>query len=124
MIDQVAIDGLSGLTYLDTARQLAPFRDDAPRATIQGEVDRIYRDAPHSLQIYDALSHSYFTIDKWNLPDAVLWNPGAEKGAKLSDLAPGDFRRFVCLECGAIARPVSLNPGTQFSGGMTLRARV
>ena len=47
-------------------------------------------------------------------PDVVLWNPGAEKAAKMGDLGAGRERRMVCVEPGLAVMPgqrVQLRPG-------------
>lgn len=48
-----------------------------------------------------------------NLPDCVVWNPGNDKARTMADLGPGEERRFVCVEAGAIGPPgaVTIQPG-------------
>ena len=38
--------------------------------------------------------------------DAVLWNLGAEKAPTMADLGDGEWRKYVCVEAGAIGEPV------------------
>ena len=41
----------------------------------------------------------------------VIWNPGPDKARALGDIAPDGFRRFVCIETGAIAdRKITVPP--------------
>ena len=44
-----------------------------------------------------------------NIPDAVLWNPWIERTKKFSDLC--GYEEFVCLEVGAIEKPIHLRKG-------------
>ncbi len=118
-IAATSVRGLSGLPYLDNLKSKQSFVDQRALATISEEVDRIYCDAP---DIIEVLEHEILsmTIEKNQMPDAVLWNPWAEKSKGMSDLAPDAYRRFVCVECGAIAKPIVLNPGEVFSASMSL----
>lgn len=62
---------------------------------LESEIERLYRDVPALLdwQLPERLElHS----DGW--PDLMVWNPGRAKAAALPDLAPGDHRRFLCVE--------------------------
>jgi glucose-6-phosphate 1-epimerase len=48
--------------------------------------------------------------------DAVLWNPGVAKAARLGDMPPEDWLRMVCIEAAVVARPVTLGPGKTWRG--------
>ncbi|EFJ44634.1 hypothetical protein VOLCADRAFT_106296 [Volvox carteri f. nagariensis] len=41
-----------------------------------------------------------YEVCKQGFPDAVLWNPGAKRGASISDLGDPEWRRMVCLGPG------------------------
>jgi predicted transcriptional regulator len=56
-------------------------------------------------------------------PDGVIWNPGAELAAKLSDIEPGGYQHFVCVEAAIFRAPVALNPYQTWSGGQTLTSQ-
>ena len=76
----------------------------------EAEIERLYRNVPEQLdwQLPDTLRmHS----DGW--PDLMIWNPGREKAAALPDLAPGDHRRFLCVE-PLQSDPVKLPPGDRW----------
>ena len=49
----------------------------------------------------------------------MLWNPWEEKGDALPDMAPRGFRDMVCIEAGAVARPVVLAGGQRWFGRQT-----
>jgi glucose-6-phosphate 1-epimerase len=59
-------------------------------------------------------------VDAAGFPDVVVWNPGAELAASLADLAPGDWRRFLCGEAAAVGRPVTVAPGERWTGTQRL----
>lgn len=52
-------------------------------------------------------------FDEW-----MVWNPGVGGAAVLTDLPPGDWQRFVCIEPVRVSRPVDLQPGEAFTGTM------
>ncbi|RYX81011.1 D-hexose-6-phosphate mutarotase [bacterium] len=107
-ISAVSIEGLDGLTYLDKPSGNARFTQQGT-LHFDGEIDRVYLNAPSPLRINDGTG-GYELHGDWNA--AVTWNPGAEKAAQLSDLGEGEWRKFVCLEIGAIADgAIQLEPG-------------
>lgn len=47
--------------------------------------------------------------------DAVVWNPGRQASAAMADMAPEEYRQFVCIEPAVIA-PLTLAPGASWRG--------
>lgn len=112
-----------------------PYRDHAGAAAASGgvdrtpdgaplgfgvEVDRVYAGVPAPIRL--ATGAGTLQIDADGFADAVVWNPGADKGAALADLEAGAWRRFVCVEAAIVRTPVSLVPGAVWRG--TQRVRV
>ena len=120
-IAQIAVSGMGGLEYLDNLQGKARVREESQMVVIDREVDRVYLQAPRILGIEDAGAGRSVQIDKDNLSDAVVWNPWIEKSKTLSDLAPEDFKRFVCVETGNIGSPVEVPPKSSFVCGQTIR---
>lgn len=98
-VASVEIEGLDGRTFMDKTKDYAR-QTQSGLVRFDGEVDRVYLDAPSPLRIRDGASGFELRGD-WK--SAVTWNPGPEKGAAMRDLGEGGWRRFVCLEVGAIA---------------------
>ncbi len=122
-LDTAALHGLGGTACLDSAAGGAEHREDGETVTFEGgaEIDRIYLRAGLSpLRLTD--TGRSVGIKMSGFEDAVVWNPGQEKGAALSDLAPGDTGRFVCVEAARIGRPLSLAPGDFWEGACRLIA--
>lgn len=117
-LENVAVHGLRGCDYEDSAAGGILRREDNDEIRFRGEVDRIYKDvvAPITLVDGDRRLH----IEQDGFPDAVVWNPGEHLAARISDLAPGDHRRFVCVEAGVVLQPETLAPGAGWSGTQTL----
>ena len=114
----VTIDGLTGVRYRDQTAGGAERVDEGP-LRFAGEVDRIYLDAPGVVRLRDGAR----TVDvsAAGFPDVVVWNPGETLAATIGDLDPGGWRRFVCIEAAAIARPVRLAPNESWTGRQELR---
>ena len=117
-VRRAAVTGLSGLVYRDSANGEKESRENADRLTFSGEVDRIYLETPSTLQLVD--EKRVLSITAEGFPDAVIWNPGPEKCAKLVDMEPYGYLQFVCVEAATIARPRWLEPGEIWRGTQTL----
>lgn len=56
-------------------------------------------------------SYGEFTIEKYNLPDAVLWNPWITKSKAIDDLGDEEYLEMLCVEPAAAGSgPVILDP--------------
>ena len=115
-ISNVKVKDLSGLTYLDNTKQRAPATESRSEIPFEGEIDRIYLRTPAQLTIEDSGLQRKILIRKQGLSDAVVWNPWIEKGKSFKDLEPDGYKKFVCVETGAIEPPTTLAPGERFEG--------
>jgi glucose-6-phosphate 1-epimerase len=118
-IAQTQIYGLGGLAYRDTVSGQSDCVQEDTVLRVEGEIDRIYTDVNQAILIQQA--QQVCEIQQSGFADAVVWNPGAEKGAQLSDLEVDGYQRMVCVEAANIARPVHLLPGQSWSGCQTMR---
>jgi glucose-6-phosphate 1-epimerase len=112
--------GLEGARYLDSAAGERVAVQAESELAFAGEVDRIYPDAPGRLTLREA--NRSLTIAQRGFSDTVVWNPGEGKGGDLTDLEPGGWRKFVCVEAALIDPPVTLGPGGDWSGSQLLSA--
>ena len=117
-IGAARLHGLNGLRYRDSAQGGITNVESADSLRIEGEVDRIYFNAPARLELADALGG--LGIESGGFADAVVWNPGAERAAALSDLDAGGYRNFLCVEAASIGIPVRLAPGAVWRGTQRL----
>ena len=116
-VEAARLTGLEGCRYEDAVTG-AERVEEGGALRFAGEVDRIYKDVGKPLRL-DATG-APLRIEAANFPDVVVWNPGREKAAALADLAPGDDRRFLCVEAALIGNPVRLADGEQWWGRQTL----
>lgn len=118
-ISLVSITGLQGLRYSDSAAGGAIATEAAPAVLIHGEVDRIYFSTAEPITVNEPGQRSLACNAK-GFADTVIWNPGAEKGASLTDLETDGYRRMLCVEAAAIAEPIVLLPEATWSGSQYL----
>lgn len=116
-INQTAIAGLGGLPYFDhtAGAQLCTQEEEVLR--FQGEVDRVYPDAPPNLKVLDG--ERAIEVQSQGFIDCVVWNPGILLAAKLTDLGDG-YCQMVCVEAAAAERSIMLLPGHGWQGTQIL----
>jgi glucose-6-phosphate 1-epimerase len=119
-IANVAIEGLGGLTYLDTVGERISRVQQESELNFDREVDRIYYHAPSQLILSEGSRR--LKIENSGFPDTVIWNPWAELSGTLPDMEPEGYRRMVCIEAVVAGSPVKLAPGQSWSGYQRLRA--
>lgn len=118
-VDDVQITGLEGSRYRGPGSRTL-LRDESESVVVGDYLERVYVGAPPRIDLHDG--DRSLSIISEGFPDAVLWNPGAERAASVPDIEPGGERRFVCIEAGAIQTPVELLPFRRWSGSQTLVA--
>jgi glucose-6-phosphate 1-epimerase len=114
-----AAHGLEGLTYEDACRGNDVATERHAHLSIDGEVDRVYRDAPARLLLQRPGQRSLEVLQS-GFADTVVWNPGPAKAAALADLPDTDWQHMLCIEAAQVAHPVILAPGTQWLGQQRL----
>lgn len=116
---RVSLEGLQGCDYEDSANGGTLHRQHDHAVALDGETDRIYGDVVAPLVLCDG-DHR-LDIEQDGFGDTIVWNPGEALAAGIGDLAPGEHRRFVCVEAGQVLQPVVLAPGGRWSGRQRLR---
>lgn len=118
-IAQVRVRGLAGRPFLDATRGLQKESETREAVGFDGEFDRVFEALPGPLVLEDGAAR--LAVEREGFADAVIWNPGAAKGAALDDLGDGDYRRFLCIEPAVFNPPVTLAPGATWRGLQRLR---
>jgi glucose-6-phosphate 1-epimerase len=119
-VRKAAVQGLDGLAYLDTAGENLIKAGEAGALTIPGEVDRVYFGAPRTLHLLDGERRLAISADGFT--DAVVWNPGPEKGPTLPDLDSQGYLEFLCIEAAAVDPAITVLPGDTWQGAQILEA--
>jgi D-hexose-6-phosphate mutarotase len=110
-VGRIAIEGLAGCAHRDKVAGGDRRRQEDRSLRIDGEVDRVYETGGPAI-LADPERERPIRIESAGAGSTVIWNPGPEKARALGAMAPDGFRRFVCIETGAIAdRKITVPPG-------------
>lgn len=120
-VADASLHGLRGVTYRDSAAGGIERLDTDPLISIAGEIDRVYLDAPPRVEVREP--HRTTRVEMAGFRDTVVWNPGAERAARLADLDRGGERHMLCVEAAIVRTPVVLEVGERWRGAQTLTAR-
>ena len=117
-VQQVAITGLEGVTYLDkvaggSAEQSGP-------VTVSGEIDRVYA-STGEVVLDDPVLGRKLVIAKSGSAHTVVWNPWIDKSAAMADFGDDEWQGMICIEAAnAFDAAITLLPGQTH----TLKQRV
>lgn len=114
------LHGLGGLPFWNAVDDTHP----APLASgealaFDSETDRVYQAAAAPLVLEDGLGRLSIAQDPV-FGQTVVWNPGAELSARLTDMPDDGYRHMLCVEAAEIDTPVRLAPGETWSGAQQL----
>jgi glucose-6-phosphate 1-epimerase len=117
------VRGLHGARYHDKLDSNRTKTDGDEAIRFAGECDRTYVGTDADCVVHDPALGRTLTVHKRGAPSTVVWNPWIEKTARLADLGPDDWQRFVCVESGCVMDDaVTLAPGARHR--MSLRVTV
>lgn len=120
-VAQVMLGGLQGRRYRVRGEAGEAPAEESERLAIDGPIDRVYFDTETALVLDDPVLDRRISVEAEGFTDTVVWNPGAEGTAAFPDLAPDDYRHFLCVESARIGTPVQLAPGEVWRGRQVLR---
>lgn len=115
-VAQVRVEGVDGSPYIDKTT-------GGTRRVVSGAIEFLSEtDAvittPGPLVVVDPVLGRRLVIQTAGAANAVVWNPGAVKGAEIGDLGEGEWRSFVCVEAAnAFEHAVTLHPGESHTLG-------
>jgi glucose-6-phosphate 1-epimerase len=127
-VRRVSLQGLQRLRYRDSVNRTEQV-DTNHELQVNGELDRIYFDSARPLRLHAltsepsaalSLGGEVATIAAEGFRDVVVWNPGPEKCAQLSDMPPQGWQQMLCVEAACIGTPVRLAPGEEWVGRQTI----
>ncbi|WCE05926.1 D-hexose-6-phosphate mutarotase [Pseudoxanthomonas sp. JBR18] len=121
---RVTVEGLAGLDYTDkfTGRVFTQDGDWTladPRDP--GRSDRVYHDAGGRYLIVDPVLGRRLRLSTTGSAAVVVWNPGQEGVQGFTDVPPGAWPDFLCVEAANAGRDVvSVAPGASVTLAQTL----
>ena len=122
-ISRTRLHGLQGLSYRDGVLNLQ--QPDARHTEARGalaftaETDRVYEVIQGPLDVHHPGGALRMTQSA-SLPEAVVWNPAAERCAAMSDMPADGWKHMLCVEAACVNTPVRLAPGQSWSGWQAL----
>lgn len=121
-VHQAEIVGLHGARYRESGKpaSLAFETDEVIR--VRGEIDRVYVDAHAPITLRERARS--MRVEQEGYSDVVVWNPGAERAAALTDMEPGGELRMLCVEAAAVQSPIVLAEGRRWTASQVLTAHV
>jgi len=120
-ISQVEVNGLQGVNYLDALDGFADKTERAVSIQFAGEVDRVYQNSSHTVEIIDRQWNRSIEVNKQDSLSTVVWNPWIEKSRRLSDFGDDEYLRMVCVESGNVKQnQTKLIPGESHEFGVTI----
>lgn len=99
--ENVTVDGLQNTPF--TVKGGVKELDSASSLAISGEVCRLYCPQNSVLTLNDPAWRRKIVIEKENSNSTLVWNPGAERCAQISDLGDDEYHDFLCIEANRAA---------------------
>jgi D-hexose-6-phosphate mutarotase len=122
-IAQTQVRGLRGVSYADGLEGGREKVEGGAAILFNGEVDRVYFNSPHTVEILDRGWGRVIEVGKTDSLSTVVWNPWTEKSKRLADFGDEEYRRMVCVESGNVKpNQVLLQPGKQAAFGVAIAA--
>jgi len=112
------VEGLHDCEVLDAAMQRT-FHETALTLQVSDYLDRIYHAGPRQLTLHE--QQKTLCIASETFSDVVVWNPGAERCAAMSDMPDQDWTRMLCIEAAQIQSPPMLAAGQSWMGKQRFR---
>ncbi len=112
-IANVRISGMQDCVYADKLLNYQRYVEHDALTFGDGEFDRVFINHSSDCSVYDKGFNRIIHVSKSGSDTTVVWNPGAEKAAQMSDMgAPDEWRKAVCVETtNALENMVVINPG-------------
>jgi len=111
-IQALSVVGLQGVDYLDALDGHQRKTEPTDAIRFAGEVDRVYVNTPHPVEIRDPTLHRLIRMEKSGSASTVVWNPWIAKAKAMADFGNEEYQRMVCVESGNVAEnQITLAPG-------------
>ncbi|MRT91552.1 D-hexose-6-phosphate mutarotase [Ancylomarina sp. 16SWW S1-10-2] len=95
--EKVKVEGLENIQYRDDVLHVKSLQKES-LLSIKGQVDRQYFDTSKTCIVHDPDYKRKIQIDKEGSQITVIWNPGDELAAKMTDLGNKEYQNMLCVE--------------------------
>ncbi|XP_035233274.1 putative glucose-6-phosphate 1-epimerase [Stegodyphus dumicola] len=114
------VTGLKDCTYIDKVRNGKEFIEDREEVTVSEFTDRIYKNTSVVHKIKNLSGDREGSIEKFNLPDTVIWNPWIENAKSMTDFDDDEWKNMICVEAGYVSSSVALQSSKSFLASQIL----
>ncbi|SDS43214.1 glucose-6-phosphate 1-epimerase [Pseudomonas asplenii] len=122
-VRNVHVEGVDGLTYIDTADEWKHVQQNGP-LRFSSETDRIYLDTPAQLNLVDPTWERRIELTTEGSRSAVIWNPWIDRASQLADMADDGWQKMLCIETANVMDDVvTLAPGASHALSVTIGSR-
>ncbi|MBA3847383.1 MAG: D-hexose-6-phosphate mutarotase [Planctomycetes bacterium] len=102
-VRQVALHGLSGLTFIDKVQAGQRLIDGAAPLHIAGETDRVYFAADRAVRFDDPSARRSLSFTPAGAGATVVWNPWIDKAKRMADFGDDEWPGMLCVETANVA---------------------
>ncbi|KAF1011825.1 MAG: putative glucose-6-phosphate 1-epimerase [Pseudomonas fluorescens] len=121
-VRNVQVEGVDGLTYIDTADNWTAKVQDG-LLHFSGETDRIYPATPTQLSIVDKDWQRRVQLTSTGSHSTIIWNPWTERAKAFNDMADNGWQGMLCIETANVLEDVVvLEPGAAHTLGVSISA--
>lgn len=121
-VSRVEIRGLEGTSYRDHLQGGAQFTQGQEPVRITGESERFFHRTDATVTVDDPAWGRRIEIEKRGLPSTLVWHPGKQKAAEMSDFAADEWDKMVCVEQAAVREDaIVLAPGARHDIAVVIR---
>ncbi|MEQ1598301.1 MAG: D-hexose-6-phosphate mutarotase [Methylotenera sp.] len=112
-IANIKIKGMQDCVYADKLLKYERHVEHGSLTFDGGEFDRVFINHSSDCAIHDTGFNRIIHVSKSGSDTTVVWSPGAEKVAQMTDMGePDEWRKTVCVETtNALDNMVVINPG-------------
>jgi glucose-6-phosphate 1-epimerase len=111
-IHQASVSGLEGTTYIDKTDGFKRKKLGNEPVRIAKETDQVHLNTKATCVLRDPVWNRRIIVEKSGSDSTVVWNPWIDKTKGMSDMAPDDWKKMLCVEtANADDNAVHLPPG-------------
>lgn len=114
------LNGFQGCTYIDKNRKDEIVEETSDLLTLTESTYRKYKNTAPKHKITNVVGNHTMLIEKINLPDTVVFNPGSTK-SEFSPFADNEYLNMVSLQAGNAFTKCMLHPGETYEAGLILQ---
>ena len=123
-IAEVGVAGLADSSYVDKTKNMVHSTQMEHDLMVTGFTDRIYYQPQQIVSIYNApMAGMKVRMARLNMPDVVVWNPWEDLAKELEDFGDDEYKRMICVEAGAVMKPILVPANGSAKFGMLLHVQ-